>query len=473
MLGIFFLFFLSSAEAQLDISFRYSSYLTSTDLEGQLDHYMDMGLNFQDQDSWNSWFYKTEIKSLFSLDESNQNYITVPDLFIAYELSDILEGYDIHFVLGNQKGLNNIKREQKSKKNIENPEQSSSESWSFMDEAWHLGLWEGRINWDYLESESKGLTGVFWTVTKKKQWLLTVFLSGLFMPDQGPAVDITDGEIKSASRWFIPPQSEFVFFSQKISAFYWLKKPYLKNVVLNDSISVRFRFGDKDSEWLSLAYAYKPVNQIYFKMDGGFSIHKKAVDNVIHYQSFKHSLFSLDFGVKKNILNTVFSITQEIPLRPQTPKGWIVPVLPKALFFSSYMELDFGKYYWPIRWFKFNFLYSRFVDQKGAKPHNGEESLEWDVNINRFKMYRGFSISAQSKEFHWKKQAFSLGVRYWHSLPEEGGWLNTFFKWRVTPHWTFESKLDILGTNNNKINSFFNSYKHNDRIKVKVIYRIN
>ncbi len=405
------------------------------------------------------------------MDESNQNYITAPNLFMGYVLSEVLNGYDFNFVLGRQTGLNNIIKPEKPESGA-NSRWFSSESWSVMDEVWQLGLWEGRINWDYLESEQKGLTGAFFTIGKER-WLFTLFLSGLFMPDQGPSVEIKEGEVKSANRWFIPPQSEFVLFSQKIEAFYWLRKPYLKNVVLNDSVSARFRFGSKDSEWFSLAYGYKPVNQIYFKVDGGFSIDKKAVNSVIHYQSFKHSLFSVDFGVKKDILKTVFSVTQEVPRRPQVPKDWIVPVLPQALFFSTYMELNFGKYHWPIQSLNVNFLYSRFMEQKDHTDSVGSDSLELDMNVNRFKLYRGFSVSVHSKEFHWKKQAFSFGVSYWHSLPEEGGWLNTFLKWHITPHWVVESKLDILGANNIKQNSFFNSYKHNDRVKIKVTYLID
>ena len=469
ILFLVFLFFLSGAQAELDMSFGYSAYITHTDLEGQLNHYIDIGLDFKYHDSVDSWFYGIEAVSLFSLDESNQNYLAIPDLFFAYSKPNIFSGYNFNFVLGRQKRINNTEIQQNSE---ENSKKMTTESWSFMDEIWGLGLWQSRVNWDYFQSEQQGLIGSFFTIEKNK-WLLTLFLSGFFLPDHTPAVDITKGEISSGSRWFIPPQSEFIIFSQRIEAFYWLQKPYLKNVILNDSIAARFRFGSHDNQWFSLAYAYKPVNQIYFKIDGGFSIDEKAVKSIIHYQSFKHSLVSLDFGLKKNILKTVFSVTQEVPRRPQVPEDWIVPVLPKTLFFSSHFELNFKKYHLPIELLNVNFLYSQFVSQKNEAVSNTGDQLELDMNINRFKLHYGFALSAYSRCFQWKNQSFSMGLSYWYSIPEKGGWLNTSLKWRISPHLILESGIDILGAYDTKKKSFFNSYRQNDRIKIKVVYVID
>lgn len=460
-----FVFFLCKAQAQLDVGFEYSSYLTHSDLEGQLNHYMDVSFDFKHYDHLDSWFYGAKIISQFSLDESNQNYLSSTDLFVAYELTDVLDGYHFNFTLGRQTRLNDRGKEQSRPYSME----IYPESWSFMDEVWQLGLWEGRANWDYLNPRQKGLTGSFFTVTKD-QWLFTLFLSGLFIPDSGPSVSLTKGVVHSGSRWFLPPQSEFILFSQRIEALYWLHKPYLKDVILNDSIAARFRFGSQDKHWFSLAYAYKPVNQIYFKVDGGFSIDKKAVASNIHYQSFKHSLISMDFGMTQNIFKTVLSITQERPLQPNVSKDWIVPVLSKVMFFSSYVELDLQKYYLPIRLLSFNFLYSQFVDSSEEEMEGEEKQLKLDLNVNRFKLSRGFSLSAYSRKFHWKTQSFSVGVAYWYSIPEQGGWLHTSFKWHIGPRLFLESGLDILGVNSAKKGRFFNSYKQNDRVTVKLVY---
>ena len=455
------IFFLCKAQAQLDVSFGYSAYLTHTDLEGQLNHYMDIGLDFDHYGRFDSLFYGVDMLSLFSMDESNQNYLSVTDLFVAYELNDILDGYNFNFTLGRQKRLSHRRGK---RRDHEHPMQIYPEPWSFMDEVWHLGLWEGRANWDYLRPVQKGLTGSFFTVAKD-QWLFTLFLSGLFVPDSGPAVSINKGVVQSGSRWFLPPQSEFVLFSQRIEALYWLHEPYLKDVILNDSVAARFRFGSQDRQWFSLAYAYKPVNQIYFRVDGNFSIDKKAVDSNIRYQSFKHSLLSMDFGMKRSIFKTVLSITQEKPFKPNVPDDWTVPMLQGTTFFSSYIEVDLEKYYLPVKSLEFNCLYS-YSDETSSDEDN---QLKLDLNTNRFKLSRGFSVSAHSRDFNWKAQTFSVGLGYWYSLPDEGGWLNTSFRWHIGSRFVLESQIDVLGANRRE-KSFFNSYKHNDRVAVRLIY---
>ena len=455
--------FICTAEAKFDLSTAYSYYLTPTSSEGQLNHYVDVGLNFTHYKSLENWFYGAEAYSLFSLDSSHQNYMGVPSLYIAYGTDRIVDGYKFNFIFGRQK----ISLKEDIKKNST---QISTGPWSFMDEIWSLGLWQPRARWDYLKSEQQGLMGSFVTVAKKR-WLFTLFLSGIFFPEQGPSVDITKGDINSGSRWFIPPQSKFIIFSQRIDAFYWLQEPYLKDVILNDSVAVRFRFGEEDTQWLSVAYAYKPVNQLYFKVDGHFSINKKSVESFIHYQSFKHSLVSIDFGLKYKIFKTVLSITQEIPHSPDVPKDWIAPDLPKALFFSSHFKLDLKQTSGLLEFLQFNFLHSKFVSfQDTASLQNNQ--LKLDLSANRFKLHSGFSVATRTKSFQLGSQAISTGLSYWYSIPEKGGWLQASLRWKITSRLAILTEVDIMGVNNTMEESFFNSYKHNDRVVTKLTYNI-
>ncbi|MDE0118978.1 MAG: hypothetical protein OXM55_03090 [Bdellovibrionales bacterium] len=453
----------------IDISLKYSGYITPIDLKGPLNHYMDMGLDFKHYRNLKSWFYGAELLSLISLNETSQRYLSIPDLFVGYKWSPItLNGYNFSFVLGRYKQLHDTQM----RSDKENPSSLDAiGAWSFMDEVWSLGLWQGRTNWDYLQPKPMGLIGSFFTIAKNK-WLFTLFLSGLFLPDHSPSIEIENGKISSVSRWFVSPQSKFIVFNQKFQSFYWLKKPYLKNVVLNDSVAVRFRFGSQDNQWFNLAYTYKPINQTYFKVDNNFSINKKAIDTIIYYQAFKHSLISMDFGLKKNIFTSVLSVIQESPNQPHIPENWIAPILPRGLFLSSYFALNLKPYHLPIELLNFNFLYSLFVDQKRVVS-NGGEHLKLDMNINRFRLYHGFSVSAYSRKFQWKNQSVSLGLSYWYSIPEKGGWLSASIKWHIKPHLIIKSGVDIIGQDRGqKQGGFFDLYKQNDRITLQLVYVI-
>ncbi len=460
---LFLLFFGPWAEARLALSTWYTYYLTPTSWKNQFDHYMNIDLNFKQEHHSHHWFSGSELEARFPMDKSYQNHLAVPNVFMGWTNS--FKGTRFNFIFGRHKRTSPPQVDSTSSPN-ETKGPAVEEPWSAMDELWNMGLWQGRINWDYFQPKQEGLTGMFFTL-ERPSWLFSLFLSGLFFPEPGPLVDIKEGEISSHSRWFLPPQSEFVAFNQRIEALYWLNMPYLKNIIMNESMAFRLRFGDREKHWFSMAYGYKPINQVYFKIDSTFSIDKKAINNVIHYQPFRHSLVSMDFGMKKNIFHSILSITQEIIHRPPSPGEGLVPVLPNALFFSAHTALNFKKYMWPVESLSLDFIYSHFTPQKRDKS---QQELDLDLNTNRFKMHHGLAFSAKSRPFQWNQQALSLDLSYWYSIPEQGGWLNTAIKWQMSSSLSFSASMDIVGVDKPKVKSFFNSYKQNDRFQAKVNY---
>ncbi len=470
-----------SAKAVFDLSLNYDYYMTKTALKEQLDHYGSLGLDVQHSRYTNkNWFYEVEGVSLFFLDISNQNYLAIPSLFFGYELSDIpVEGYTVNVIFGRHKQSLSVLYDQQTTGDSTSTQANSGvftptaqpELWSAMDEIWELGLWQSQVNWDYLLPKPQGLTGLFVTVAKKP-WLLTVFGSGLFLPSHDPSVTVTpEGKIHSSSRWFTPPQSNFFLFNQRIETLYWTQTYYLKNILLNDSYAVRLRFGDIHTQWMSVSYAQKPVNQIYFTVDAGLSIKKTAIKNIIAYQLFRHNLMSLDVGIREKYLSIILSATYEQPEQPPVVKNRITPVLPEALFFSSHVRLHPPVGFF-LKWLDFNFIYSHFKDPENSFQNDKTKQIKWDIASSRFKMHYGFAVSTYSKDFQWGSQSVSLGLTYWHSIPDAGDRLNIVTQWNITKRLLARGRVDILGSREDT-NGFFNTYKHNDRARVEVVYAIN
>ena len=452
---------------QLKFSIGYSHYLTKTTLERQLNQYTDLEIQLEKYKYLNNWFYGIRGTSSFYIDSSNQNYIGVPDLFFGYEFN--VSDYYFNLVLGRQKRSKQFLY-QKDKRESDKSLTIQPEPWSFMDEVWSLGLWQGQIQWDLLSIEEQGLVGAFFTV-QKQHFSLTAFLSGLFIPNSTNVVEISPkGELYSGSRWFAPLRSNFVAFNRRIEALYWIKQPYLQNVVLNDSIALRLRFGDMNSQWFNMAYAYKPINQTYFKIDSKFAINKTALDNFIHYHAFKHSLVSMDVGVKNRFFTSVLSVTQEIPSAPKVPENWIAPVLPQALFASIYFQLHLKQYPLLLDNVELQLLYSQFFQK--TKRTEMTNQLRLNLTANRFRLHKGIALSVETQKLRWKKQTFSFKTGYWYSFDTRGGWLNAELKWNIGSQLALLAGLDILGTEDDKADSFFNTYKHNDRVTVKVSYAI-
>ena len=477
------------AWAGFDLSLNYDYYLTPSSLEEPLNHYTSLGLDMKHSRQSKNWFYGAEAVSLFFLDVSNQKYLALPELFFGYELTGLTKDFTVNLIFGRYKQSmqklyesNSPSPAGSSLNSLAAPHppgakpsvlRAAPEFWSVMDEVWEMGLWQSQINWDYLLPQQQGLAGLFLTVVKEP-WLLTGYASGLFLPDHGPAVNMTSqGKIHSGSRWFVPPQSNFVLFNQTIDSLYWMEESYLKNILLNDSYAVRFRFGDLSRQWISASYALKPVNQIYFTIDSGLSIKETAINNIIYYQLFNHTLKSLDVGIREKYLSIVLSIMHEEPESPPPLKGRIVPVLPEGLFFSSHARVHFPTSF-IVRFFDFNFIYSHFdifsaPSEKAASAR--PEGLKWELAHNRFKVSHGWMAAAQSRTFRWKNHSMFVKCLYQHSIPEEGGRLSAAGEWAFTSRLRVAAYLDILGGPGKT--GFFNTYKQNDRFKVEVRYAVN
>ena len=456
---------IAAVQASLKISMGRSAYLTKAVLKSQLNHYTDIGLDLEKYSHFQNWFFGGKALSSFFIDSSRQNYISVPDLFLGHELS--FSGYNFNIVLGrrlqSKQFLYDIKRE--SDTHIK----AGPEPWSFMDEIWSLGLWQGQIQWDHLLLEEQGLTGAFFTL-QKNQIAFTVFLSGLFFPNSTPSIEITPkGEIFSTSRWFSFPQSSFTAFNQKIEGLYWMEKPYLKNVLLNDSVAFRFRAGSTKKQWFNISYAYKPINQIYFKIKPQLSIENTTLDSFIHYHAFKHSLVSIDIGLKNKFLTSILSVTQEIPRNPKVPENWIAPVLPQALFAGAHFKIHLKKYL--LDYIEFNSLYSRFVYKE--KHTELTNQLKLNLATGRFRLHKGFYFGAVTKPLAWKNQKIFVKAGWQYSVPEQGGWLNAEIHWKMSPKLFVSAGIDILGAENNNIDTFFNTYRYNDRIRLKAAYEMD
>ena len=462
ILGGCFLLLHLTAFASFDISWNHDYYVTPTNLKNALNQYSYLELKTKHNNYSNNWFYGMEGVSSFFFDTSNQKYLAVPNLFFGYEMPNIVDDYTVNWIIGRYRQSMSMLYDDKKSSQL----QAQPEFWSVMDEVWEMGLWQSQINWDYLSPKQQGLVGSLLTV-KKEPWMLTVFF-GLFLPDHGPSVDVTSkGKVQSTSRWFIPPQSNFVLFNQRIDTLYWLDAPYLKNILLNDSVAVRFRFGDIHKQWMSMSYAYKPINQIYFTADSGLSINKTTINNIIYYQLFDHSIFSIDFGMKEKWGLLVLSVIQELPFPHPSDPHQMIPILPKAVFFSSHLRLNTQNYLF-MKYIDLNVIYSRMKTNGENHSQNVVNQLSQALPDNRFKLHHGFSVTAKSRNFHLRKQKISFHVRYWHSIPEAGDWLNSSIQWDITPHLRLTGGMDILGSG--REGGFFHTYKQNDRITLKVSY---
>ncbi len=220
-------------------------------------------------------------------------------------------------------------------------------NWSDLDRRWDLGIWEPVFKWNPLSPENQGLTGLFWVVENQSLRLM-LFASPIFLPTQGPQFEMNEqGQFTEANPWYRTPPKSVKLFSSNDSADieYRIQKPTESQVVIHSTYAGQVQFGAEEGVKASLAYAYKPMNQLLLAYDGIFNVAKnKAEVDVLPFVQY-HSLTSADLSYQVGRLRTGVSGLKDSPQNNSNLEShWTKPVLSTATSVSPYIDIDGGMF---------------------------------------------------------------------------------------------------------------------------------
>ena len=439
-----------SSQFQLSLFTDNQFYLSPKSRKEQLNIYTNVGSEFYTQEEYKYWFYNLDSKLQVSLDQSDQNYISVPRANIGWHLKDIVSPYSyltfIKVSIGRYIG-----------------------NWSKMDKQWQLGLWNPSNLYDPLRPKSLGIVGS--TITfGGAHWQIESFIGGAFLPDERPSLKTeASGKAISPSRWISAPSSNISFFEQDIYSYYKVEKPYLKNVLLQTSYMGQLILGDFNEKWISISYAYKPLNQIFFRANSGLSLPDSVIENTIYYHSLKHQLGTIESGFKIGNWKGYAGILNEQIDPVNLPQNWLFPVIPNYFFATVGLSKDFDFPSWMKNSIELAFLKSWLRD-----PNHSSNVISSDVadiiSLDRLKMREGFSLSWSSILSLSGRKWSQIFLRYWYSIDQKGGWLESHLYFYILKTLSLELELDILGKESLYREGFFGKYGGNDRIIARLRY---
>ncbi|MFN8944622.1 MAG: hypothetical protein ACK5WZ_08360, partial [Pseudobdellovibrionaceae bacterium] len=220
-----------------------------------------------------------------------------------------------------------------------------------------------------------------------------LFASPIFLPEQGPSYEITNGQIVSQDPWFQKPPSYVEIFpnqpAEKIN--YNVIKPSESQVVFQREFGGMIQT-PKDHPWFFQAsYIYKPNNQIALTYRGYKPLSAAQIDRVnvdIVPKVFYHHVTSMDAGWRKKAHQVTMSVMYDSPdqIKDVDTEVYTSPQFKPALILSPRIQID-AKY--------FLLIASRLQMTGGEITEAGKDS-----NSNR--------IALTQKYFY--RQANSLGV---------------------------------------------------------------
>lgn len=428
---------------------KWSHYLIEPANKHQLQNYTFARTKFNHVNHVNNFTFKATSLTEFSLDQSGQFYLNVPELYGSYmhTFSKISFLKHIRTSLGRE-----IK------------------SWSYVDEYFELGLWNSLNLWNPLYPKSNGLIGSF-TDLVSNNWSLHLFLGGLFIPSLSVNIKQYKDKIYSRSRWFSGAPHAVEAFGQILDIDYWVHTPFITDVVFQESyiasLNLYLWTERKKNMWLKINAGYKPINQVILARNNDSSITIDAtnkedpvkVSQELFIFPVQHRLISLEWGFQEKNLSLFLSGGDNKIIEDPLPKGW--DLVNRATGFSYFSS--FLKYHFSFKNHLKNYLKLSYIN---LYPHDTKKE------INVAKMSQGLGVDWKTELFYYRRKIADIEIRYWYSIPEKGGLLLANLTYNVSPLFYVQGTMDVLGVADMNKNtfSFLNRFRANDRVELKVGY---
>ena len=212
--------------------------------------------------------------------------------------------------------------------------------WSVSDDAWKIGTWTPRFNWDPLNPEQVGNTGLFYTY-ESRSWRVLVFASGMAAPERGVPLN---SNLTSPSGDWVSPFSQInlpALNNAQIPIKYNVAYPPLSKLILFPSAALQVKYGEKEGVWASAGYAFMPIHQANLLVEGTLPVQSLEVDVAIHPTVLMQHLITVEAGFKQKYWSSWVSATREIPIMKDHPLTWIQQPMGPAYLFSAGQNWEF------------------------------------------------------------------------------------------------------------------------------------
>ncbi|WP_413291031.1 hypothetical protein [Bdellovibrio sp. HCB337] len=211
--------------------------------------------------------------------------------------------------------------------------------WNELDNRWDFGLWQPLFQWNPLNAEQQGLTGLFWQA-ERPSYSILMFASHIFIPNQGPTFEISDGSFVRGNPWFRRPPESVRIFEEVTQVDYNFERPESAQVVFQTSYGARLSFGSAESVKAQLSYMYKPSNELAIGYGGVLDTSRLRGVVDLKPQSFYHSLSGFDFSHRLGMFRYGASIVMDRPQKDlEFEEKWTHPTFEDALLTSPFVEL--------------------------------------------------------------------------------------------------------------------------------------
>lgn len=195
-------------------------------------------------------------------------------------------------------------------------------SWSVADDAWSLGTWSPRFNWDPLHPETVGLTGATYQY-QSRLVRLRIFGSLLAIPERGSPLHSENGKLVYSNPDAAVPYESVSVMNQQVPIRYTIHMPALDQLLYHGSLLAQLGFGESGrGAWASITAGFKPMNAADITADAALKLSPdQYVSADLYPRAVMHELATFEAGWSSERTKLWGSLTRELPRDHAAPAG--------------------------------------------------------------------------------------------------------------------------------------------------------
>lgn len=337
-------------------------------------------------------------------------------------------------------------------------------NWNELDRRWNFGLWQPLFQWNPLSPQQQGLSGLFWQADREF-YSVTMFASPIFIPNQGPTFEISNGTFVRGNPWFRRPPESVRIFQEVTDVDYNFERPDETQVVFQTSYGAKLTFGNPDEALAQMSYMYKPSNELALGYSGLLDTSKLRGVVDLKPQVFFHSLSGLDLSHKVGYFRYGISGVYDRPQKDlEFDEKWTHPEFQDATLVSPFVELIFKSTTISLQSIN---IYGGEVREVGDMASTDRAPLTM-----RYPFQQAVKISMDNRFLLKSNRRLTSHASYTMSTQNDFEYIQWMMNYRFNSLWSGFSELELVrageltAQNQNEVAQ----YKNLDRFMVGAAY---
>lgn len=348
------------------------------------------------------------------------------------------------------------------------------QNWSELDSYWGAGVWQPLVRWDASRPVEQGLTG-FFLDTKINDFRGLFFVSGLFIPDQGPLYNEKDGDLTSTNRWFREPTPAAGFRRGFHKINYDINSPDSSDIVFNNSFAAEMSFGSAAWDpqvvggFFKFAFADKPANQFHLEIDPLYNMQTLEINAQVFPSIIRHKVYTFETGYQWAQTRLTLSTTTEEYDNPEVNLNYeqspIIDARYDGLILSQSLD-PVG-----VRRASIDFSYIN----RNEKSDSSESTIikgDVEASTQRFNFKQMVGLRLNKNIIARSKRRLDIRAAYNYSINDKGEWIQLSADYLIEKRWNINFSGDVFGVPaaSSSSTSFISRYRGNDRVMGSVSY---